>query len=385
MTETKLVHVGRMLRPGGGPAGYLYNLKKISKSQGSPILKVFAITESEERSGSTPKKANPIILALPYAIRKIYAKTSLMVRAFLDLASVIQIKFKLGRDFPVFHDQMLAYWYYRIFSRPYCVMPHQPVELAHEADDIYAHRYNLKRNDIYPKILEKELSAYRNATAILCPTEYSLDDYFVSNTSHRKTLEKTPKHIVVSTVTVPRQTVGRIEARKALQISPNDVAIGFVGRYNRDKGYDRFLSIAKRHRGDKSWKFFSAGAGEICDDQSVVCDLGWRKDIADVIVAMDLLVVPNRATFFDLLPIESLILGTPVAVSAVGGNKWLLGEVKDNCIQEILFETADGKDNLSQIVGALPKRARFKSSGLSNYINDTAFIKSHEKIQNKIK
>jgi len=128
--------------------------------------------------------------------------------------------------------------------------------------------------------------------------------------------------------------------------------------------------------------FFSAGAGEIQEAESNVFNLGWRKDIAEIISAMDLIIVPNTVTYFDLLPIESLMLGTPVAVSAVGGNKWLLKEVNDNSVQELKLY-AEG-DNLKCIIGSLVRRVEFRNSNLYNFFNDCAFINAHENLLPKI-
>jgi glycosyltransferase involved in cell wall biosynthesis len=181
---------------------------------------------------------------------------------------------------------------------------------------------------------------------------------------------------------IPNLVFDRLETRKALNITINDLAIGFIGRYNFDKGYDRFLSIAAAHKKDIRMRFFSAGAGEIQEAESNVFNLGWRKDIAEIISAMDLIIVPNAVTYFDLLPIESLMLGTPVAVSAVGGNKWLLNEVHDNSVQELKLYTEG--DNLKYIIDSLKQRVEFRNSNLYNYFNDYAFINAHEKLWRKI-
>lgn len=385
MKKNQLIHIGRVTRPGGGPSGYLYNLKEIAAEKNSEKIKVYAFHSSNERSGASANKAGLIILSLPYFFRKYYVRLLLVIRALLDVYGVFKIKFKIQDAFPVFHDQMLAYWYGRLFSKSYCLMPHQPIEAAQEADDIYRYKYNLNKNDIYRVIVKKEIHAYENASMILCPTHYSLDGYFLLCHDYREKLKAVPKHLVVSTVTLPKLILGRLKTREALNINSNELAIGFIGRYNSDKGYDRFLSIAKSHRAKPNISFFSAGAGELSGDDTNVRNLGWRKDIADIISAMDLILVPNRVTYFDLLPIESLMLGTPVAITGVGGNRWLLEEVKDNCIQELVIDDNDGSNNLLRIISFIPERVEFRDTSLFKIFEDGNFIISHESLNQKLK
>jgi glycosyltransferase involved in cell wall biosynthesis len=243
---------------------------------------------------------------------------------------------------------------------------------------------SFNKNDIYQLLVKKEVYAYQNASVIICPTKYSLDGYFESDCDSRAILKKVPKHTVVSTVTIPKPTLGRLKIREKFNIGLNDLAVGFIGRYSFDKGYDRFLSIARRHRNNPNIYFFSAGAGEIREDDSSVYDLGWRKDIVDIILAMDLIIIPNRVTYFDLLPIESLMLGTPVAVTAVGGNKWLLNEINDNRVLELKLDDMDVDDNLNQIIRMLPCRDKFKDAGLLRFFDDYIFINSHEALLQRI-
>jgi glycosyltransferase involved in cell wall biosynthesis len=385
MEKNQLIHIGRVIRPGGGPSGYLYNLKEIAAGKKSKKIKVYAFNSSNERSGASANKAGLIILSLPYIFRKYYVRMLLVIRQLIDVCSIFKIIFKIQDAYPVFHDQMLAYWYGKLFSKSYCLMPHQPIEAAREADDIYKYKYNLNKNDIYFVLVKKEVYAYENASMIVCPTHYSLDSYFQFNCEYREKLKAVPKHLVVSTVTLPKQILGRLKTREALNINSKEIAIGFIGRYNSDKGYDRFQSIAKSHQSNHNISFFSAGAGELAEDDENVINLGWRKDIADIISAMDLIIIPNRVTYFDLLPIESLMLGTPVAITGVGGNRWLLDEAKDSCIQELIINDNDGSSNFSQIIKTIPERVQFKDTSIFEFFEDGNFISSHESLNQKLK
>lgn len=385
MHKNKLIHIGRVTRPGGGPSGYLFNLKEIAAEKKSKNIKVYALNSSNERSGASSNEYGLIILYLPYIFRRYYVRMLLVFRGLIDICSVVKIKFKIQDAFPVFHDQMLAYWYGKLFSKSYSLMPHQPIEAAREADDIYKYKYKLNKNDIYFAVVKKEVYAYENASVIVCPTDYSLESYFKSHSEYREKLKAVPKHLIISTVTLPKQILGRWKTRELLNINSKEMAIGFIGRYNSDKGYDRFLSIAKSYQANHNISFFSAGAGELAEEDENINNLGWRKDIADIILAMDLIIIPNRVTYFDLLPIESLMLGTPVAITGVGGNRWLLDEAKDSCIQELIINDDDGFNNLSRIIKNLPGRVQFKDTSLFEFFEDGKFISSHESLIEKLK
>lgn len=380
----RLKHIARMIRPGGGPAGYLYNLKNIALDLQSEKIEVYAFKVSHERIGAASQKANLLVLQAPYFLRKLWALALINVRGLIDILLVFRVKADLGDSFPVFHDQMLAYRYSTIFKAPYGLMPHQPIELGQEVDDFYKFKYNLRSGDVYNAVANREEVAYRNADFLIVPTSSSLDGYFALDSDRNRLLGSASKFFVVSTVKKPKPTLDRHAARQALGLAIDNYAIGFIGRYNYDKGFDLFMSIAESYSDRKNLTFFSAGGGIIKERGPNLQNLGWRKDIADVILAMDLVVIPNRVAYFDLLPIECLMLGTPVAVTAVGGNKWLLSKSYDSSIQEIKFNDKDQVTNFDSLIDSIPSRVDFDKLPLAAFFNDNAFIKSHEEIVERV-
>ena len=81
-------------------------------------------------------------------------------------------------------------------------------------------------------------------------------------------------------------------------------------------------------------------------------NIGWFEDIGSFINLNDLIVVPNEHAYFDLLPIESLLLNVPVAVTPVGGNIFLLENFEGCGVYEFPanFELNDISNSLESLV-----------------------------------
>lgn len=91
-----------------------------------------------------------------------------------------------------------------------------------------------------------------------------------------------------------------------------------------------------------------------CDD--MVRFLGFRRDIADLMTAADLVVVPSVAEAFGLVLAEALYLGRPVVATRAGG----IPEIVDDGIDGVLVAPADSAA-LARAIGSMlndPERSR---------------------------
>ena len=55
-------------------------------------------------------------------------------------------------------------------------------------------------------------------------------------------------------------------------------------------------------------------------------EVGWTNDPHSLMAAADIFVLPNRETYFDLIMLEALSLGTIVVASNTGGNKHFVND-----------------------------------------------------------
>lgn len=107
--------------------------------------------------------------------------------------------------------------------------------------------------------------------------------------------------------------------------------ICFIGRYIEHKGYDLFCA-ASSLLGEEGIvaEFVTIGDGPMKQSLPHVTDLGWRNDIYIALQEADIIIVPNRIAYYDLLPLECAALGKPLVMTAVGGNVDQLRDLPDS-------------------------------------------------------
>jgi glycosyltransferase involved in cell wall biosynthesis len=131
--------------------------------------------------------------------------------------------------------------------------------------------------------------------------------------------------VFVSAVCTDRRKV-----RAELGIEPNAPVVLTVGRLNPEKGHRYLLEstrLAFRHI--SNLRVLVVGEGPLRERleamahslhlDAVVSFLGWRDDVASLMAASDLFVLPSTRESFGLVILEALALGIPVIATRVGG------------------------------------------------------------------
>ncbi len=122
----------------------------------------------------------------------------------------------------------------------------------------------------------------------------------------------------------------RESVREALGFEPHHKVVGTIACLKPQKApLDFVRAAAAAHAEDDSFRFFIAGDGELRPDleallaelglQDVVQLLGWRRDVSDLLHAMDLFLLPS---LFEGLPrsvLQAMAAGVPVVATAVDG------------------------------------------------------------------
>jgi glycosyltransferase involved in cell wall biosynthesis len=112
--------------------------------------------------------------------------------------------------------------------------------------------------------------------------------------------------------------VNRQAARRSLGLSSGEFVVGYIGRYEKQKGVDRLWEAARSF--PSGWRLVVAGEGSIPPPRiAAVMDLGWRVDPSGPIAAFDVAVIPSRWEVFGRVAIEVLSLGCPLIHSGAGG------------------------------------------------------------------
>jgi len=127
----------------------------------------------------------------------------------------------------------------------------------------------------------------------------------------------------------------REQSRKKLEIEPDELLIGIIGRLQVAKGYPEFLSmveqIAARHKNTKFILIGEASRGEEAQANAILARIaglglrkrmlhtGYRDDIPELLAAMDIFVFPSHAEAFGLVLIEAMSMKLPVISSNCDG------------------------------------------------------------------
>lgn len=106
--------------------------------------------------------------------------------------------------------------------------------------------------------------------------------------------------------------------------------IGVVARLHPVKGHEVFLEAAKEISSEfPAARFFVIGCGThrpVLENlttrlkiQDMVVFTGFRQDVADIMAALDVVVVPSFSEGFGLTAVEAMAMGKPVLATRVGG------------------------------------------------------------------
>jgi glycosyltransferase involved in cell wall biosynthesis len=323
----KVIHLADLIAPGGGPPGYLYNLREAVADNGVNNVEILALNETQVRGnrlGSIKSLVNRLPIYLENAIRSAYARhvtrklavldtklqdasivichTALVARAVVNRRRILGI----GRVGAMFHSPTPDYVQYR--------------------DTLLGSRRGV---DFSPglerKLIMQEKQLIQDVDFLVAPCEEALENWYADSYLGTDVQNK-QKYFTLSGVPGLRATAPVVELRRSLGLDPESVVVGFFGRYFDHKGYDVFVRMAQRYRNNRGVVFISAGTGPLASlNDGAVRDFGWRPDIGDLISAVDIVALPNRVTYFDLVALEALSLGRRLLLSSIGGNRYLLG------------------------------------------------------------
>jgi glycosyltransferase involved in cell wall biosynthesis len=184
---------------------------------------------------------------------------------------------------------------------------------------------------VYARDLAAEQRALRDARVVICNSRRTQDDVVA-----RAGVEPSRTHVVYYGSDPLRFSIvdaaGRAAAKRALACSPDRPLVGFVGALgDRRKGFDTLFrawtELCRRPGWDADLIVVGWG-GELSDWQRRAREAGLadrirftgaRRDIPDVLAALDALVHPPRYEAYGLSVHEALCRGVPALVSAAAG------------------------------------------------------------------
>lgn len=313
---TKILTVAPVIRPGGGPGGYAYNLQsgldKLSSEEKHPFVFEFqgrrdGRTALAEQGGNYKFKA--------------YIKMAIELGGLKPLASVVRgwssgdekaLRRAIGTsNIVVFHGPFFLQQMQYAARKGKCVMymPHSPSIHADEYAMMFALNGMVMPEAYRRWKAEQERQCIAIASHVIFPSFNAAQNYFHAFAELKaKSIFYIASGVDTDVVTPkPRE--------------PGPVRFLFAGRYVTHKGYDLFCAAADCLGANApDMAFVTAGSGPLKSESDAITDLGWRSDIFALLGEVDVVVIPNRIAYYDLFPLECAAMGKPMVMTAVGGS-----------------------------------------------------------------
>lgn len=312
------------LRNIGGPSGYLFNIKDLlSKSSANHSFQI-SLLSNDERPVS---KLMSVIRSSKYyeLLQRLswFFPVKTIANLIMDKGSDVILNFEIIH----FHSTLELFSNRKkIKNKVVIIQSHSPVPLHKEIYEVDRFSNSCGLIKLYLSGLRFIFShfdyyAFKKADYIVFPTEYSIDAY-MKNPKLSKILKskKLNIHFVISGILDP------IKHNKNPKLKDNSqITFGYLGRHNHVKGYDRFVKVmGEVIRENPNCNVLVGGTvnNKIPFPKSDSWnELGWiNQDV--FFSSIDVHVLPNRETYFDLVLLEALAFGKIVLISYTGGNKY---------------------------------------------------------------
>lgn len=319
------------LKDVGGPTGYIYNISEYLKQ--NPSNEIFFLPEKP-----LGRTFWGFISTSLYLFFTRLFKSSKHIRNILEFYSMF---FRYERYDKKTIEYLNSFDYIHLHHTPYyfttfkknkikakkIITLHSPEPYTYETLEMAGLG---KFADSHPNFknyfLKKEIKIFYDCDYVMFPVPEAKEPYIISSLLYKETL----KDVEYKTFYVPTSlySVDMIEGRTGkldeLNLPIDALKVCYIGRHNQIKGYDFLQDTAKLvwNKGIDAYFIIGGKEGPIygLNDKRWV-ELGWVKT-PHLLNEVDVFVLPNKQTYFDLILLEVLRQGGPVILSRTGGNKW---------------------------------------------------------------
>ena len=334
------------LKPIGGPCGYLYNLNiglRANKKHDIEVCFLHNGNQLKNLKRSARASKNFIVANLFKAYKRIQHIKEILQIIYCQKKSNIKfsdydaIHFHTTRDLYVHRKQLENY------KGQVILTSHSPQPLYNEYLEGSSKLELLIFGGIYSKLIKMDEYAFLRADKIIFPCE-SADEPYEKNWEKYTLIKNSKKDSIkyLLTGTIPANIKNNRNAiRKKYGIPKDAFLISYVGRHNEIKGYDKLKEIGNRvlEKSDNTYVLVAGNIGPLFPPKNERwIEAGWTNDPHSLVAASDAFVLPNKETYFDLVLLEVLSIGTPIIITNTGGNKYFK-DVEGNGI--FLYDSVD--------------------------------------------
>ncbi len=379
---------------GGGPTGYLANLCDGLNRIGNDdkILTFFDVhnkpsintNAKKELSVEERKKRHVEYVHFLHNLNDMYCNDELFNK--IDVAQTRTIHVHTVGDAVKINNTLRRNGIGHIKTILTCHTPEPPSEEYYSSyiEDGYSEAQATEIRNGWKKV---EVKAFTETPIVIFPSREAMDPLINGITSFERIMKDKNVRFVETGVKALNPTLTKEEAKKKYGVEGRFV-VGYIGRHNAIKGYDVLVAAAESvMQKNKNICFLIGGKQTdsfLCPDNERWKELGWVNP-ADMLMAVDVFVLPNRNTFFDLVLLEVMSMGIPVIASNTGGNI----TVHNSCNSIRLYDTCENL--VEEIIDLASKGADFLDSEgkalLETYhkiYTNVEFAKRYQRLINEI-
>ena len=301
----------------GGPPGYLFNLINSFNKTDCPDLLILDEEKNvnfnqnaclRERIINKIKDIFPSVRNVLYFFRRGFQYK----HKYINIINNYKLIHAHSSEVVLFIRRFCKYRGIIVFT------PHRPESIYEEV----AHSLSNKRKYSILRVrfnyIEKE--SYKLSDAFVFPSKGAEHIYWDFPGYEKYGKDKLHKYLYTG-LPIKKVTIEKKEYRKKYGIKGNCFIVTYIGRHSMIKGYDRLVKIYPELKQRGIEVVVAGGKGGIAYPlDSGWHELGYISDVPNLIHASDVIVIPNRNTYFDLIILEALSQGRIVISSNTGGN-----------------------------------------------------------------
>lgn len=358
---------GQKLSNSGGAGGYMYNIHEYLKDHPNDCIDFYSDVKKEDNLDVVIKPESFFQRILKILLQPNICKFAhFLLSSYHRKRNFTEDDLALLKQYDYVHVHVLPV-FISLFSKnqiesKVIFTTHFPEPLVDEMSNVFSSKWLLT---LCPFIrnyyIKKECDAIRKADLVMLPVKEVLEAYTTKSKYYTDLFNEIEKKLFyVPTSIYPSEAVSVSNSTLLSDYSfPQDsIKICFIGRHNRIKGYDKLQEIARAAWQANPHIYFVIGGKEEplkrLDDSRWI-ELGWINTF-ELLENIDVFILPNQQTFFDLVLIEVLRQGKPCIISNTGGNRWFTKQAWPGVLS---FEY----DDVSGAVDAILKFATIKQQG----------------------
>lgn len=375
MAKNVLIFFPHKTKPNfGGPYTYLYHLQQAFQSTKVHLHFLHDLLAIPVETASPATKLSPLKKFVKSLLPKKTVR-SVLIRRYLNKIKqepfLTQLQAVNLNQFDAIHfhetvDVWRCYPLLKTYEGKIILTSHSPKPYHLELlEDVFGLQQNQVSKPTYQQLELIDNLAFTRADLLVAPCAEAASSYkktwpMFSILTRGKSWAYIPTGIPLPVVQKSSEAI-----RQERHLNEDAFVVVFNGRHNEVKGFDLLVKAAKILLPlYQQLCFFVTGnnASQPALDHHRWIETGWTPSPQDYLHAGDLVIVPNRQTYFDLNVLQALSLGKPLLLSETGGNRYFR-QFANEGIRFLPGVTAEAI--VQEVAKAIKHRQKLAGSALS--------------------